>query len=217
MTAAAPIWRLRRGRHLPWQPWHRGLGVRGRYYAVRPYDDGQCRVVDERLQGGASLRAGETDAGPSGPRVRAGLSQVPASGGPLTRTRSRWCRAQKSARAASGSREVSTVARPARIVSSRTGGPSPVDTSGLGIRQPTLSVARERDGRRRRRECRRAPSLSCGVAVTAMACRMRALRTAAASAICRTAAARSWPPVIAQPTVTALRTMARACGRRSAS
>ena len=51
----------------------------------------------------------------------------------------------------------------------------------------------------------------------AMASRTGATRTAAASATRRTAAARSWPPVIAQPIMTAFFTMARACGRRSAS
>ena len=65
--------------------------------------------------------------------------------------------------------------------------------------------------------CCRAPALSRGVAVEPMAWQMRSLRTAAARAIRRTAAARSWPPVIAQPTRTAFFTRAVACGRRSLS
>ena len=62
-----------------------------------------------------------------------------------------------------------------------------------------------------------APAFSRGVAVDPMAPRTRSLRTAAARAIRRTAAARSWPPVITQPTLTAFFTRALACGRRSAS
>ncbi len=50
-----------------------------------------------------------------------------------------------------------------------------------------------------------------------MAWQMESLRTAAARAIRRTAAARSWPPVIVQPTLTAFFTRAVACGRRSVS
>ena len=61
--------------------------------------------------------------------------------GVLIRTRTRPCRRQKSASAASGRRAVSTAGRPARMASSRTGGPSPADTSGLGIRPPTRSAA----------------------------------------------------------------------------
>ena len=55
------------------------------------------------------------------------------------------------------------------------------------------------------------------VAVEPMAWQMETLRTAAARAIRRTAAARSCPPVIAQPTRTAFFTRAVACGRRSLS
>jgi hypothetical protein len=63
----------------------------------------------------------------------------------------------------------------------------------------------------------RAPVFSRGVAVEPMAWHTRSLRTAAARVIRRTAAARSWPPVIAQPTLTAFFTRAVACGRRSLS
>ena len=132
-------------------------------------------------------------------------------------TRTRPCRWQKPASSASGRRPVSTAARPARMASSRTGAPSPVVTSGLGISPPGRSAAGTLARSERREVCCRAPVFSRGVAVAAMASRRRALRTAAARATRRTAAARSWPPVIAQPTRTAFLIMARACGRRSAS
>ena len=146
-----------------------------------------------------------------------GRSGSPVLDGTLTRTSRRRCQLQKSASSASGRRAVSTATRPARIVSSRTGGLSSLHTSGSGIRLPGRSAVGVRDGRMRRGGCSRAPAFSRGVAVEAMACRMRVLCTAAASAIRRMAAAQSWPPVIAQPIMTAFFTMARACGRRSVS
>ena len=145
-----------------------------------------------------------------------GPAGVPVRDVLLIRTRTRPCRRQKSVSPASGRRAVSTAGRPARIVSSRTGGPSPVETSGLGIRPPIRSAGGMPDGRRRRGGGCRAPVLSRGVAVEPMNSLMRSLRTAAARAIRRTAAARSWPPVIAQPTRTAFLIRALACGRRSA-
>ena len=146
-----------------------------------------------------------------------GPGGVPVPDVRLIRTRTRPCPRQKPASPASGRRAVSTAGRPARMASSRTGAPSPADTSGLGIRPPNRSAGGMPDGRKRRGDGCRAPALSRGVAVEPMAWQMRSLRTAAARAIRRTAAARSWPPVIAQPTRTAFFTRAAACGRRSLS
>jgi hypothetical protein len=73
--------RLRRG-DVPRQPWHPGPGHHGGDHAIRPDDDAERRVVDERLQGGALPVAGEADAGPSGLCVPAGLCLVPSPGWP---------------------------------------------------------------------------------------------------------------------------------------
>lgn len=155
-------------------------------------------------------------------------AEPPAVAGALILTRRRPCRRHRSTRPGSGWRAVSTAGRPRKSASSRTGVPSPagtrspagmpatIDTGGLAIRPPGRTVAGVRDLRSRGRCCR-APVFSRGVAVDAMTSRTRSLRMAAARAILRTAAARSWPPVIAQPIRIAFLIMALAWGRRSVS
>ena len=79
-------------------------------------------------------------------------------------------------------------------------------TTALGTRapatRPTLSAA---------------PPRSRGVVVSMTVPVKPGTRHRTAIATRRTAAARSWPPVIAHPTTTAFLTSARACGRRSSS
>jgi hypothetical protein len=79
-SANGPPARLRRG-DVPRQLWPPGPELHRRDHAVRPDDDGQCRVADESLQGGAPLVAGEPDVRPASLDVRAGLSLVPGPGG----------------------------------------------------------------------------------------------------------------------------------------
>ena len=97
-------------------------------------------------------------------------------------------------------------------MSSRTGAAPGTRTSGFGIKLPGLTREPGRPGSRQVPGWR-APAFSRGVAVAARASRTGGMRTAAVSATRRTAAARSWPPVIAQPIMTAFFTIARACGR----
>ena len=67
--------RPRRG-DVPRQLWPPRPGLHRRDHAVRPDDDGQCRVADEGLQGGAPVVAGEPDVRPSSVGVRTGLPLV---------------------------------------------------------------------------------------------------------------------------------------------
>ena len=151
-----------------------------------------CRCLAERHRGRPPARI---PAGCAAAPVRSGRTDPPAP-----------------ARAA---RAVSTVVRPARMASSRTGRVRARGPAGSGSGCPAGPGSRAGPGRPVP-GCS-APAFSRGVAVAARASRTGATRTAAASATRRTAAARSWPPVIAQPIMTAFFTIARACGRRSAS
>lgn len=68
------------GRDVPRQLWPPGPGLHSRHHAVRPDDDGQGRVADEGLQGGALPMAGEPDVRPSSLCVCARLPLVPGPG-----------------------------------------------------------------------------------------------------------------------------------------
>ena len=118
-----------------------GTGLYRRDHVVRADDDGQRRVGCQGPQAGGRCVAGETDVDPVGVLPGARSAGVPVPDVRLIRTRTRPCRRQNSASRASGRRAVSTAGRPARTASSRTGGPSPADTSGLGIRPPAAARA----------------------------------------------------------------------------